>query len=93
MDSGQAETVRRLIDDLNRLRLEVGSPPLGRLERLSRGQLSKTTLDDHLSYRRVRLPPWHLVAAYVTACHHAAASTGIGVERLGNLEVGDQNGP
>lgn len=86
VDSGRTVAVDRLIDDLNRLRLEVGNPSLGRLEQLSRGQLSKTTLDDHLAYRRVRLPPWHLVAAYVAACHHAAAATGLDVERLGTLK-------
>jgi hypothetical protein len=86
VDFGRAEAIERLIDDLNQLRLEVGNPSLGRLEQLSGGQLSKTTLDDHLSYRRVRLPPWHLVAAYVTACHRAAAATGLDVERLGTLK-------
>src|SRR5690348_2627845 len=67
MDSRHAEAAKRLVEDLNQLRLEVGNPSLGRLAQLSRGQLSKSTLDDHLSRRRVRLPPWHLVAAYVTA--------------------------
>jgi hypothetical protein len=86
VDSGRTEAVKRLIDDLNQLRLEVGNPSLGRLEQLSGGQLSKTTLDDHLSNRRVRLPPWHLVATYVTACQHAAAATGLDVERLGTLK-------
>ena len=85
VDSRHAAAAERLVEDLNRLRLEVGNPSLGRLAQLSGGQLSKSTLDDHLSRRRVRLPSWHLVAAYVTACHHAAASTGLDVERLGTL--------
>jgi Inner membrane component of T3SS, cytoplasmic domain len=85
VDSRHAEAAERLVKGLNRLRLEVGNPSLGRLAQLSGGQLSKSTLDDHLSHRRVRLPPWHLVAAYVTACRQAAVSTGLDTEHLGTL--------
>lgn len=86
MDSRHAVAAEALVEDLKQLRIEVGNPSLGRLAQLSGGQLSKSTLDDHLARRRVRLPPWHLVASYVTACHQAAASTGLDVERLGSLK-------
>ena len=74
VDSGHAEAAGRLIEDLNRLRREVGNPSLGRLAQLSGGQFRKTTLDDHLAHRRVRLPQWDLVAAFITACHRAATA-------------------
>ncbi len=86
MDPRHAEAAERLVEHLNLLRFEVGNPSLGRLSQLSEGRLLKSTLDDHLSRRRVRLPAWHLVAAYVAACHRAAASTGLDVKRLGTLD-------
>jgi pSer/pThr/pTyr-binding forkhead associated (FHA) protein len=76
----------RLIADLNRLRLQAGSPSLDELVRLSRRTLSRSTLHDHLAGRRTRLPPWPLVSAYVSACHAAAENTGLNVQRLGTLE-------
>jgi len=75
-----------LIADLNSLRQDAGGPSLGQLVRLSQRKLSKSTLDDHLSGRRTRLPSWRLVSAYVSACHAAAAATGLDVERLGTLD-------
>ena len=76
----------RLIADLNWLRRDSGNPSLGQLVKLSERKPSKSTLDDHLAGRRTRLPPWRLVSAYVSACHAAAGSTGLDVERLGTLE-------
>lgn len=75
-----------LISELNSLRRAAGNPSLGQLVRLSQHKLAKATLDDHLAGRRTRLPPWRLVSAYVSACHEAAASTGIDVRGLGTLE-------
>jgi hypothetical protein len=75
-----------LISELNALRKAAGNPSLGQLVRLSQHKLAKATLDDHLAGRRTRLPPWRLVSAYVSACHEAAASTGIDIRRLGTLE-------
>lgn len=82
----QAAAVRSFIADLNRLREEAGSPSLGRLAELSNRKLLKTTLDDHLSGRRSRLPTWELVAAYVSACRRAAELTGLNAARLGSLD-------
>lgn len=75
-----------LISDLNQLRRDAGNPSLGQLVRFSQHKLTKSTLDDHLSGRRARLPSWRLVSAYISACHAAAASTGLDVERLGALD-------
>lgn len=80
-----AAAVRQFVEHLNILRRESGNPSLGRLVELSEHKLLKNTLDDHLSGRRVRLPTWELVAAYVVACHRAAASTGLEVQALGGL--------
>jgi FHA domain len=86
VDASHASSVERFIDALNWLRLEVGNPSLRQLAELSGSQFSKNTLDDHLSHRRVRLPPWGLVAAYVTACHKAATLTGLEAGGLGTLK-------
>jgi hypothetical protein len=86
MDAAHAESVSCFVEDLNRLRLEAGNPSLRQLADLSGSQFSKNTLDDHLSHRRTRLPPWQLVGAYVTACHRAATSTGLDAAGLGTLK-------
>ena len=78
--------IELLIADLNKLRRDAGNPSLGQLVRLSQHKLTKSTLDDHLSGRRTKLPSWRLVSAYVSACHAAAASTGLDGERLGALD-------
>jgi pSer/pThr/pTyr-binding forkhead associated (FHA) protein len=80
-----ARAVESLVSDLNSLRRAAGNPSLGQLVRLSEDKLVKATLDDHLSGRRKRLPQWALVSAYVSACHEAAAATGLDVRRLGTL--------
>ena len=86
MDASHTKSVERFIDALNWLRLEAGNPSLRRLVELSGSQFTRNALDDHLSHRRVRLPPWELVAAYVTACHKAATLTGLDAKRLGTLK-------
>jgi FHA domain len=68
------------------LRQEVGNPSLSSLVRHSGNQLSKSTLDDHISSRRTQLPSWRLLAAYVSACHAAAESTGIDIEEFETLD-------
>ena len=85
MESRHAAATQQFIKELNLLRLEAGNPSLGLLAHLSGRMLVKTTLDDHLSGRRARLPSWQLVSAYVSACHRAAASTGLSVENLGSV--------
>jgi FHA domain len=75
-----------LLSELSVLRQEAGQPSLGQLVRLSGHKFSKSTLDDHLSGRRARLPSWRFVAAYVEACHEAAKSTGLEPAQLGTTE-------
>lgn len=75
-----------MLSALNVLRQEAGQPSLGQLVKLSGHKFSKSTLDDHLSGRRARLPSWRFVAAYVEACHEAAKSTGLEPEQLGTTE-------
>jgi Inner membrane component of T3SS, cytoplasmic domain/zinc-ribbon domain len=86
MDSRHVVAAQRFIECLNILRLEAGNPSLGHLEKLSDRRLLKSTLDDHLSGRRVHLPTWQLVAHYVSACRSAAASSGLDDGKLGNLQ-------
>jgi pSer/pThr/pTyr-binding forkhead associated (FHA) protein len=82
----QEEARDRFIVDLRRLREEAGQPSLGQLVKLSGHKFSKSTLDDHLSGRRSRLPSWRFVAAFVEACHAAADSTGLDVSQLGTID-------
>jgi FHA domain len=70
------EKPQSFIADLNELRQRVGNPSLEQLVRLSDRRISKSTLSAYLSERRVHLPPWRLVQAYVAACRAAAAATG-----------------
>jgi hypothetical protein len=85
-DNSHEVARERLVSDLNSLRRAAGNPSLGHLVKLSQHRLSKSTLDDHLKGQRSRLPPWRLVSAFVSACHEAAASTGLDVGRLGTLD-------
>jgi hypothetical protein len=75
-----------LLAALNDLRQEAGQPSLGQLVKLSGHKFSKSTLDDQLAGRRVQLPSWRFVAAYIEACHEAARSTGLEPEQLGTTE-------
>jgi pSer/pThr/pTyr-binding forkhead associated (FHA) protein len=86
MEPGRGSPAERLIAELNRLRRDAGNPSLSELARLSERKLPRSTLHDHLTGQRSGLPPWRLVAAYVSACHAAASETGLDVERLGTLE-------
>jgi hypothetical protein len=86
MDELHTEARTRLVADLVQLRQEAGEPSLGQLVKASNGNLSRSTLDDHLSGRRERLPSWRLVSAYVDACHSFARSTGLDTARLGTME-------
>jgi pSer/pThr/pTyr-binding forkhead associated (FHA) protein len=86
IEESHAQAVESLVSDLNSLRRAAGNPSLGQLVRLSEDKLVKATLDDHLSGRRKRLPQWALVSAYVSACHKAAATTGLDVRQLGTLD-------
>jgi hypothetical protein len=74
------------IAELNLLRQTAGKPSLNELVRLSQEKYTRSTIDDHLSGRRVMLPNWRLTSAYVSACHAAAKDTGLNVARLGTIE-------
>lgn len=76
----------RLVSELNALRKAAGNPSIGHLVKLSQRKLSKSTLHDHLSNRRTKLPPWRLVSAYISACREAADATGLDTARLGTVD-------
>ena len=86
MDTSHTQAVALLIDELRELRRRAGSPTLGELVRRSQNKMSKSTLNAYLSGRRVSLPPWRLVSAYVDACRAAAESTGLDHGKLGTLD-------
>lgn len=74
-----------LIRELRDLRICAGKPSLLELSRYSENTISVRRTYEYLSRRRSSLPPWRLVAAYVIACHTAAASTGRDCGRLGTV--------
>lgn len=86
MDSSHNKAIALLINELRELRRRSGSPSIGELVRLSQNKVPRSTLNGYLSGRRVSLPPWRLVSAYVVACHAAAESTGLDRGRLGTLD-------
>lgn len=69
--------------DLGRLREAAGSPSLKRLAQLT--NLGSSTIDDHLSGRRINLPTWNVVRVFVSACHKAAEEDELDTERLGSI--------
>jgi PQQ-like domain len=78
-----APAVASFTEDLNRLCDAAGRPPLSRLHALTK--VAQSTIDDHLSGRRLNVPSWAFVSALVTACHQVAGETGLDRERLGSL--------
>jgi hypothetical protein len=85
VDTSHNQAIVLLINELRELRRRSGRPSIGELARLSQNKVPKSTLNRYLSGRRVSLPPWRLVSAYVAACHAAAESTGLDRGRLGTL--------
>jgi FHA domain len=86
VDTSETKAAALLIDDLQELRSRAGNPSLGELVKFSQNKMSKSTLNAYLSRRRVSLPRWRLVSAYVVACHAAAESTGLDLGKLGTLD-------
>ncbi|PZG39650.1 hypothetical protein C1I98_23435, partial [Spongiactinospora gelatinilytica] len=48
--------------------------------------LIKSTTQEILSGKRVRLPDWQWVSAFVRACHAAAAESGLPTDGLGTVQ-------
>jgi Inner membrane component of T3SS, cytoplasmic domain len=83
--TSQTRATSLLIDDLRQLQRRAGSPTLGELAGYSQ-KMPEVTFRRLISRHRSSLPPWAQVAAFVTACHAAAESTGINKDQLGTLE-------
>lgn len=77
------EAATRFVTDLVRLRRDAGMPSYSTLERLGERQLSRSTMSDILTRKRVRLPDWRFVVAFVTACRAAAADSALNPDDLG----------
>ncbi|MDN3354133.1 FxSxx-COOH system tetratricopeptide repeat protein [Actinomadura sp. DC4] len=77
------EAAQRFISDLIRLRREAGMPSYSTLERLSDRRLSRSTMSDILTGKRVRLPEWRFVVAFVAACRAAAVESELDPDGLG----------
>jgi tetratricopeptide (TPR) repeat protein len=77
------EAARRFVKDLYRLRRDAGMPSYSTLERLSDHRLSRSTVSDVLTGKRVRLPEWRFVAAFVATCRNAAAESDLDPAELG----------
>jgi hypothetical protein len=75
----------RFVADLRELRQRAGRPSHSTLERVSGHQLRRATVSDVLNDKRVNLPAWGFVAAFVTACRAAADESGLDVAELGTV--------
>ncbi|WP_329254125.1 FxSxx-COOH system tetratricopeptide repeat protein [Actinoallomurus sp. NBC_01490] len=83
MNPSGEEAAPSFVADLVRLRQDAGMPSYSTLERLSDHRLSRSTMSDVLTGKRVRLPEWRFVAVFVTACREAAAESGLDPDPLG----------
>jgi len=81
----QTRATSLFIDDLRELQRRAGSPTLGELAGYSQ-KTSEDTFRRLISTHRASLPPWGQVAAFVTACHTAAESTGMNKDQLRTLK-------
>jgi hypothetical protein len=86
VETPDTQAIELLINELKELKRRAGMPSLGELVTLSKKKISKSTLNDVLSGRRIKPPQWRFVSAYVVACQAAAQSTGIDPKRLGTLD-------
>lgn len=77
------EAARRFVSDLVRLRQDAGMPSYSTLERVSDRRLSRSTMSDILTGKRVRLPEWRFVAVFVAACRAAAQESSLNPDDLG----------
>jgi hypothetical protein len=94
VNTSQTRATLLFIDDLRELWRRAGNPAFGELAGYSHHagyslhKVSETTLRRLISRHRasMRMPPWVLVDAFVTACRTAAESTDIDTGELGTLE-------
>ena len=82
---GQDEIARRFTQDLGRLYQMAGRPSYSTLERLSNHQLKRATMSDVLNGKRVKLPDWRFLSAFVVACHKAAERSELDAQELGTV--------
>jgi hypothetical protein len=85
VNTSQPRATSLFIDDLRELHLRAGSPTLEELASYSQ-KMPEVTFRRLISWHKASPPPWEPVAAFVTACHAAAESTGMGKDQLGTLE-------
>lgn len=78
----EKDAVSVLCTELHVLYLKVGAPPFSKLQKLSNQlaaersdvqYLSKSSINDTVRGKRVRLPDWPWVYSFVTVCHTYAA--------------------
>jgi hypothetical protein len=83
------------VDQLRKLRRDCGNPSYAQLRRLSQQsarpglrlrELTETTTQEILAGKRVGLPDWAWVAAFVQACRAAAAELALDPAQLGTVE-------
>jgi tetratricopeptide (TPR) repeat protein len=83
--SEQDEIAGQFRRDLVQLRQMAGMPSYSDLERASEHKLRRATVSDVLAGKRVRLPAWPFVSAFVAACRELAEENRLDPEELGTV--------
>jgi tetratricopeptide (TPR) repeat protein len=85
MTAEQDEAARQFVSQLSELHRRVGKPSYARIKQASGHKLIKSTVFDNLHGKRVKIPSWDFVSAFVQACHQVATDTGLDPMRLGSV--------
>lgn len=86
MDPAQDEIVaQRFARDLRQLHQMAGRPSYSDLGKASNHELKRATVSDILNGKRVNLPDWRFVSAFVAVCRAAAQESGLDPQELGTV--------
>jgi Tetratricopeptide repeat len=79
------EVAEQFRHDLLQLRQMAGKPSYSDLERASQHRLRRATVSDVLAGKRLKLPDWRFVSAFVMACRQLADENGLDSAELGTV--------
>jgi tetratricopeptide (TPR) repeat protein len=85
-DDAARQAAQQFVAHLRKLHDRVGKPSYAELERASNHVLKKSTVSDILQGKRLKIPQWSRVAAFIAACRKLAEETGLDPMQLGTIE-------